>query len=432
MGRVRGFYLDIQEWALEDASWAQWAAPSPVRPRDQAGQAKVKRATTARIHQRIRERLPKLPALVETAERHKAEQQQLLAVAAAVDVGELFTFHGVTYRRTQTAASLRHPGRYLIHKALIDDTATGERIDVVKAEDDAFWSWAVIETLRHTGVRLEELVEITHLALVSYRLADTGELVPMLQVVPSKTDEERVLLISPELASVLASMITRLRAQNGGTIPLVARYDAHERVDSPLLPHLFQRKAGWRAYAMGAGAVQRLLSNTLQRAGLRDNAGELLRFTPHDFRRMFATDAVAGGLPAHIAAKLLGHRSLATTQAYLAIFDEELIRAYRAFQLGTCSRPYGSPCIHEHACIRCPMLRIDPRQRQRLAEIAHNLAERIAEAKLNGWHGEVAGLQVSLRAAQAKLASLAKQQPPVDSRDSTDLGLPVFRQITTA
>jgi integrase len=464
MARVRAFYLDIQEWALEDPSWARWAAPSPVRPRDQAGQAKFKRATTARIHQRIRERLPKLPVLVETAEQYKAEQQELLAVAAAVDVGEKFDFHGTTYRRTQTAASLRYPDRYVVHKALIDNMATGERIDVTKTEDDAFWSWAVIETLRHTGVRLEELGEITHLALVSYRLADTGELVPMLQIVPSKSDEERVLLISPELASVLASIITRLRRDNDGQIPLVARYDPHERVNSPLLPHLFQRKAGWRTYAMGAGATRRLLSDTLQRAGVRDNAGDVLQFTPHDFRRMFATEAVAGGLPVHIAAKLLGHRSLATTQAYLAVFDEELIRAYRAFlsrrrayrppteyreptaaewtdfqqhfelrkvELGTCSRPYGSPCIHEHACIRCPMLRIDPRQRQRLAEIAHNLAERIAEAKLNGWHGEVAGLQVSLRAAQAKLASVAKQQPPADGRASTDLGLPVFRQITT-
>ena len=129
--------------------------------RDQAGQAKAKRATTARIHQRIRERLPKLPALVDTAEHYKAEQQELLAAATIVEVGQVFTFHDTTYRRTQTNASLRTPGRYVIHKALIENTATGERIDVTKTEGDAFWSWAIIETLRHTGVRLEELGEIT-------------------------------------------------------------------------------------------------------------------------------------------------------------------------------------------------------------------------------------------------------------------------------
>ena len=153
----------------------------------------------------------------------------------------------------------------------------------------------------------------------------------MLQIVPSKTDEERVLLISPEPASVLASIISRLRADNDGKIPLVSRYDPHERVASPLLPHLFQRKAGWRNYAMAGGAIRRLLVDTLRRAGLRDNAGAELNFTPHDFRRIFATEVVSGGLPVHIAAKLLGHRSLATTQAYLAIFDDDLIRAYRAY-----------------------------------------------------------------------------------------------------
>jgi hypothetical protein len=37
------------------------------------------------------------------------------------------------------------------------------------------------------------------------------------------------------------------------------------------------------------------------------------------------------------------------------------------------------------------MLRVDPRQRQRLSEIVRNLTERIAEARLDGWLGEVQG-----------------------------------------
>lgn len=66
------------------------------------------------------------------------------------------------------------------------------------------------------------------------------------------------------------------------------------------------------------------------------------------------------------------------------------------------------------------MLRVDPRQRGRLAEIAHNLTERIAEARANGWHGEVEGLQISLTAANTKLAGLAKI-----TAGHTDLGLPI-------
>jgi len=458
LGRVRAFYLDIQEWALEDPSWAQWAVPSPVRARDTVGHAKERRRATARMHQRVRERLPLLPVLVAAAERYKTEQERLLSAATAAAVGETFTVGEISYRRIQTTASLRQPTRFTIHDALIENIATGEQIDAVQTEEGAFWGWAIIETLRHTGVRVEELTEITHLALVSYRLADTGELVPMLQIVPSKTDEERVLLVSPELASVLASIITRLRKRDGQVL-LVSRWDPHERVASPALPHLFQHKIGLRPQVMTHSMIQRRLSDTLRRAGLKDNAGQDLRFTPHDFRRMFATDAVTGGLPVHIAAKLLGHRSLATTQAYLAIFDDELVHAYRAFlgrrrtrrpeaeyreptstewqefqqhfelrkvELGSCSRPYGTPCNHEHACIRCPMLRIDPRQRPRLMEIIHNLTERITEAKQNSWHGEVEGLRVSQQAAQAKLAGLDRGQS-TPAASITDLGLPVLR-----
>ncbi|MGV9245928.1 hypothetical protein [Streptomyces sp. NPDC003710] len=57
---------------------------------------------------------------------------------------------------------------------------------------------------------------------------------------------------------------------------------------------------------------------------------------------------------------------------------------------GTCGRPYGTPCRHEHACIRFPFHRA------------------------NGWLGEVEGLQVSFDTAMAKLNSL-KNSPPTDA-----------------
>ncbi|MEV7001751.1 NUDIX domain-containing protein [Streptomyces sp. NPDC093982] len=95
--------------------------------------------------------------------------------------------------------------------------STGRRINQSFVEDEAFWAWAVIETLRHTGVRAEELTELPHLALVSYKLPDQlpnkGEVVPLLQIVPSKSNEERLLLVSPELASHLATIIKCLRRE---------------------------------------------------------------------------------------------------------------------------------------------------------------------------------------------------------------------------
>jgi hypothetical protein len=176
--------------------------------------------------------------------------------------------------------------------------------------------------------------------------------------------------------------------------------------------------------------------------------------------RCFTTEAVTGGLPVHIAARILGHKSLTTTETYMAVFQDDLIRTYRAFRdkrrasrpeaeyreptdqewqefqkhfqvrkvaLGTCGRPYGALCQHEHACVRCAMLRVSPQQRPRLIEIISNLRERTAEARTNGWLGEVQGLEVSLQAAQRKLDSLDRSIER-NRTGSTDLGMPAIKQ----
>lgn len=319
MLQVRAFYLDIQEWATGDPSWAPWAVPSPVRKGDTDGMMKVKKQTSAEMHQRVRERLPHLPVLVETAERNLVAQDALLTAAKQVGVGHLFVHDGRQFRRTQPQSYSRpQRGNAKPKKAVwIEDQDSREIVDVTRAEDDAFWSWAVIETLRHTGVRVEELLEITHLGLVSYKLPDTGEVVPMLQIVPSKTNEERLLLVGPELASVLATIIRRLRTHNDGTIPLTTRYDAYERTAGPPLPHLFQRRLGWQWKVPSHSTILGLVDRIITLTGLQDAAGQPLRCTPHDFRRMFATEAVTGGLPVHIVARLLGHKNINTTQAYM-------------------------------------------------------------------------------------------------------------------
>ncbi len=82
---------------------------------------------------------------------------------------------GRTYRRARYRWDTRSKSQHGPDAVLVTDEESGERIELLRKEEDAFWAWAIIETLRHTGVRVEELLELTHLALVSYRLPDSGE-----------------------------------------------------------------------------------------------------------------------------------------------------------------------------------------------------------------------------------------------------------------
>ncbi|MFE1091721.1 integrase [Streptomyces sp. NEAU-PBA10] len=96
----------------------------------------------------------------------------------------------------------------------------------------------------------------------------------------------------------------------------------------------------------------------------------------------------------------------------------------RKVALGVCARDFGAPCVHEHACIRCPALRPDPAQMPRLQEIHAKLGDRLSEAKEQGWLGEVAAIEASLAAAEQKLTTMRD----VAARHTTvHLGMPDFR-----
>ncbi|MGW4839660.1 hypothetical protein [Streptomyces globisporus] len=59
----------------------------------------------------------------------------------------------------------------------------------------------------------------------------------------------------------------------------------------------------------------------------------------------------------------------------------------RKVELGLCGRPYGSPCNHEHACIRCPVLQVNPEMIRRLEEIERDLLARRERAETEGGEG---------------------------------------------
>jgi len=231
---VRALYLDLAQWAVEDPGrWGPWVAPCPVGA-EEINRRKHKRQRKSRMDARTRDRLPVLPVLVRTVDQRRKTAEALLAAARRAQPGDAFTAAGQTLTRSVTPHAAAS-------KVWADDPATGKRRDLTREEDRAFWAWATVEVLRATGIRVEELLELSHHSLVQYRLPTSGELVPLLQIAPSKTDAERILLVSPELADVLSTIIRRIR-QPSGAVPPVVAYDVHECVWSTPLPLLFQHR----------------------------------------------------------------------------------------------------------------------------------------------------------------------------------------------
>ena len=325
-------------------------------------------------------------------------------------------------------------------KIWVDDPSTGKRRDLVREEDHAFWAWAIVEVLRATGIRVEELLELSHHSLVQYRLPTTGELVPLLQIAPSKTDTERLLVVSPDLADVLASIINRVRDRSGA-MPLVAAYDGAEHLWATPAPLLFQRRVGSESRPIARGSVGKLLSTALAHTGLIDpvtGSRCITRRTTFDecssptrssrataahrpdhrwtprHQRHFGYKAIYPEEAIQATAFLSRRRSLRPSEEYRTPTDQEWEEFLGHFErrkvsTGTCARAFGTPCIHEHACIRCPMLWPDPAHAIGWSTSATTC--RPASPKLNGKTGSARSkdCKVSLAGAPSKLTDIDRR-----------------------
>jgi site-specific recombinase XerD len=351
----------------------------------------------------------------------------LLECAATASSGETITLDGSAYQRLWSRVDERRIRLGGKANVRILDATTGKHINATSAEDAAFFEWAIVEILRHTGIRIEEALELTRLSIRQYQRTN-GEIIALLVIAPSKSDRERVIPMSAELFSVIAAIIRR-HTQGGQAIPLLSRYDPHERQASPAMPFLFQRKIGTNQEVISPATVVNMLRRRCEELAERHPGFRSACFTPHDFRRLFATELVNNGLPIHIGAALLGHLNLQTTRGYVAVFNEDVVRHYQEYlgqrrsarpadeyrnvtkqewtefeehfdkrkvELGGCARPYGTPCQHEHSCLRCPMLAINPKMLPRLDEIEEDLLARRARAAHEAWLGEVEGIDLTL------------------------------------
>jgi hypothetical protein len=147
----------------------------------------------------------------------------------------------------------------------------------------------------------------------------------------------------------------------------------------------------------------------------------------------------------HIAQVICGHKSLDTRMGFKAIYPAETIEAHRAFiahhratrpsdedrtpteeewdaflghfeerkvSIGTCARAFSSPCVREHACVRCSLLRQDPAERSAAAWRRSATTSSPASPRPSAKAARrVEGLRVSLAGAEDKLTQIDRRTP---------------------
>ncbi|MET9809172.1 site-specific integrase [Streptomyces halstedii] len=443
---VRSLYLDLHTWSVaEPERWAKWVAPCPVRDADLRHFQLRRRRLNERIANRTRVRQPLLPILSQHVNDTWHQRREQLKAAQSVNPGEEFVHDGTTWLRVSCNERHNRPPVRVVNRT------TGDLVRVSQDENAAFWQWAVVETLRLAGLRAEELTELSHLSVRQYQRPN-GQVVALLVISPSKSDRERAIPMSAELFHVIAQIIRRHREEHG-TVPVCARYDLHEKVWSEELPYLFQTVYSSSQRGMSSTTVWRIVRRACNELAATHPEFANVHFAPHDFRRLFATELVNNGLPIHIGAALLGHLDIRTTRGYVAVFDEDVISHYHQFlarrrgtrpveeyreptrdewedfqehfdkrrvELGSCGRPYGTPCAHEHACIRCPMLSINPKMLPRLNELEEDLLARRKRAVEEDWRGEIEGLDLTLTFLRSKREQARRFQ----RSDPVSLGMP--------
>jgi integrase len=211
----------------------------------------------------------------------------------------------------------------------------------VRAERDTFWDWALLELLLTSGLRVEEASELTTLDVLKRQLPD-GRIYYLLHIKPSKYDRARVIPIGDGLGRVIAEIIAHVKTfYRSDAVPACDRRDNTAKTPLPSAPYLLQ--GAGHPSAMSIQTIRGRLQQMSVAAGARHADGTPLRLSPHDCRRVFATEHLNNNTPVHVIAALLGHAGLDTVMIYAKLYPDNLVEGYRAAMRGRYSDVYAQP-----------------------------------------------------------------------------------------
>ena len=253
---------------------------------------------------------------------------------------------------------------------------------------------------------------------------------------PVLTDSSGWPCLRFEAVKVRSEQLVPLSARAAAAISAQQDYvRGHWPAGSPwLFPGMTGNDDGSKPYSHSAFIQQ--LRRWQRVIGLRDEAGQPVTVTGHQFRHTLGTRLINSGVPQHVVQKLLGHASPHMTDHYAKIHDTTIREAFDRYQSqrvnisgqpigydpgspaasaewvkhnlnrvrdslpnGYCARPAQQDCPHPNACLTCPDFQTTPQFLQIHRRQAAANSRLITQADANGQQR----LAENLRRVQASL-----------------------------
>ena len=262
---------------------------------------------------------------------------------------------------------------------------------------------------------------------------------PCLRFEDSKVRAEQLIPLSAKAAAAI-------RSQQDHVLQ-------HWPAGSPwLFPGITGNDDGTKPYSHRTFAQQ--LAHWQHIIGLRDEAGQPVTVTGHQFRHTVGTRLINSGVPQHVVQKLLGHASPHMTAHYAHIHDTTIRDAFDHYQRqrvniagetlgydpdaptanaewvkhnlsrirdslpnGYCGRPPQQDCPHPNACLTCPDFQTTPQFLDIHRRQATTNLSLIARAEANGQirlADNLRQVQTSLDRIIPALEAIPGQEPEDD------------------
>jgi len=351
LSRIRIFNERAYQVALdsEKPEWLRVVNPFPFTDATvQRMMEKEKKQRSTNMFGRIRNRMVILPTLLEASSSYLRSAEELSAAAVQTAEGDSFEHHGTIYtRRTPklTDTSAHATARERLGLLVKSTTAVSGVyfIDLEVLKNRALRAHAFVATARHTGLRLEEILELTRDSITTSDIY--GNPVTALNTSPSKLDTSRTIPLHKEAVAALVALIEDLKRHNGGRMPLAYRYDRIENLVLPAKPYLFQQPGTGTNIVSADYAVYTWLKAVIAHHNKYNaDLSKLAHMKPHDFRRLFCTDLLERGTPIQSVALLMGHERLSTTQIYDHTDRQDAMRDFREAQQAARTRSGQNSC----------------------------------------------------------------------------------------